>query len=131
MGNVNKNMNHIKFIMNLFPKAFEGCFEPDTSSVALFDVFFYLKENITILDEKEVIQKLKKIDYYFKNTPTQKNEFDIYMTYIVGFIENIIDSELRFLIPNIITKADFIKNKNYFLQWVGKESYEKTLKFYN
>ncbi len=131
MGNVNKNMNHIKFIMNLFPKAFEGCFEPDTSSVALFDVFFYLKENITILDEKEVIQKLKKIDYYFKNTPTQKNEFDIYMTYIVGFIENIIDSELRFLIPNIITKADFIKNKNYFLQWVGKENYEKTLKFYN
>ncbi len=124
-------MNHIKFIMDLFPKAFEGCFEPDTSSVALFDVFFYLKENITILDEKEVIQKLKKIDYYFKNTPTQRDEFDIYTTYIVGFIEDIIDSELRFLIPNIITKADFIKNKNYFLQWVGKESYEKTLKFYN
>ena len=123
---------HINYLKKIFPKAFEGLLEPENITISFFNIVSYLNNNIDTLDPKDVIYKVKKLDNYFINTVTGKDEIDLFTTYVVSFIEEVVSCKLRFLIPFIITnKKDFTANKEYYLKNVGKENYEKTLDCYN
>ena len=127
---------HINKIMTLFPDAFHLVspdWEPENLTGAFFDVFCWLRDNVSTLDKKIIHQKLKELDAYCLAAPRGNTKYtnDLYTKYIVGFIEDLVSSELRQFLPIIMDKKSFIANKEYYLQWVGKDNYEKTLVFYN
>ena len=127
---------HINKIMILFPDVFNTIpsnYEFDNLFEVFFDITIWLKENIDNIEINKIHQKLKELDEYCISIP--QGDFatnDVYTQYVVSFIEKLIKSEkLRQFLPIIMDKKSFIANKDYYLQWVGKDNYEKTLVFYN
>ena len=132
-----------KKVVELFPKStpakygFEEYSDEPTSMMIMEDLAYWLKE--VDCTSQEVIQKVKEFsDYCMKLADIQaekaedKEPFNhIYTDYIVAFFETLFrDKNRQQLIPYIRKKEDLINNRDYYIQWVGKDNYLAVLELY-
>ena len=56
---------------------------------------------------------------------------DVLTIVVVSLYEKLFDQEsTRKLVPNIMTKVDFVRNAEYLKTWVGAENYDATSKYF-
>jgi hypothetical protein len=81
---------------------------------------------------RETIQQIIDFQKWCYSQPEGKSaKDDIHTIFIVGFCENLFQNHnTRALIPHLMSKEEIIVNKDYLIQWVGKDEYEAVLKLY-
>jgi len=81
----------------------------------------------------ELIGRISAFAKWCEEQPEGKTaSSDIYTIYIVGFFENLFDSDTsRVLLPKLFSKEDFVRNEKYLKTWIGEEDYNKALKQYD
>jgi hypothetical protein len=56
---------------------------------------------------------------------------DIYTVLVVAFYERLFLLEnTKSLIRHLLSKADLERDREYFIQWVGRDNFDQTLKYY-
>ena len=81
---------------------------------------------------KDVIQRVISFSKWCEEQPRTKSASDdIWTIFMVGFYENLFQEKYtKILIPKVMPKADVVANKDYLINWLGKDEYESVLKEY-
>ncbi len=81
----------------------------------------------------ELVGRISAFAKWCEEQPRGKTaSSDIYTIFIVGFYEDLFDSDTtRVLLPKLFPKDVFVKNEKYLKTWVGEEDYNEALKKYD
>ncbi len=102
--------------------------EEDLDYVLTANIIFWLE---TVEITNEIIKRVSSFNSWCLSQPRSKGSDDIYTVLVVGFYEGLIESEkTRELATKIIPKENMVKNKEYFINWLGEEMYNNTIEQY-
>jgi hypothetical protein len=82
---------------------------------------------------EDVVKRLMELNYWCAAQPRGSDASDDALTIlVVGLFEKIVGSEtLYYLAPKLISKSDMIASKDYLVQWVGQEDYDRAMALFS
>jgi hypothetical protein len=120
-------------IASRFPEVVDKCREEDGAYILMHRIVEWLQSAPPTAITAETVERLRSFWNWCEDQPRgESGKDDLYTIFIVGFWENLFDSEsTRPLIPQLMPREEMLANADYLKQWVGAENYQQALDEYD
>jgi hypothetical protein len=100
--------------------------------VLMANLVYFLEGQANPERRPRILDRVLEFSRWVQNQPPGKDaRDDVGTIFVVGFLESVLESRtLEFLVPHLISKAELLKGRDYWVQWVGEDNYARALTLY-
>jgi hypothetical protein len=118
-------------VFRVFPEVKGLCSEGDEQLpyVLMANLVAFLEKQADPALPLEISRRVKEFNLWCQNQPRGEDAgSDVLTIVVVGLFEKVLMSDkLHHLVPGLIAKADFLKNRQYLVSWAGEKNYARAL----
>ena len=113
-------------------REYSGSYLEPLPYLQLGDLARWLDEQARPNIPSELVNRVVAFNQWCLDQPRDDGPSDdIYTFLVVGLYEELVELDnARQIMPKLLSKTEFLTNKQYWISWIGEETYDLVLRIY-